>query len=422
MKKPPTTAVKGLLRHSAKTSSSTNEPRTLYMERMLRKLVESFDAPPPLSHKEQGDLAGRLRSSMKESLSEKSTEKPIQSHFQGLFAGLDVITSSKADALLDSTDSTRCSVINECKQQKEVFSILDSLYYHGKLSRPVASAVLKNRAVTDVDHITQLVNSGGNLIKWSGLDKHVFRLQTANKYWSLKKPEKARELTADCLGTVWIPALIDGELDNTAIRGLSRAILALGGRELLLRHIGGWTADTFEYTESNVVAKTLIPLWTSFAQAEDFELASKVINVSKQITGKDTSKRDSSSLFVNFVSILHQHASENEPFRRLLSELKVYKLAVTPIDTKKDLDTAVLNKILDFTSQLQERGYRTIVHQAVKEIDYAIDRLLLVVDSYQTISMALAVQKVKVLKGRLGNPDHSKVPANNHDHSLCHIP
>lgn len=421
MKKPPATA-KGLLRQASKAASPANEPRPLYMERMLRKLVESFDAPPPMSYKEQGDLAGRLRSSMKESLSEKSTEKPIQTHFQGLFAGLDAITSAKADALLTSTDSTRCSVINQCKQQKEVFTILDSLYYHGKLSRSVASTVLKHRAVCDVDRITQLVNSGGNLIKWSGLDKHVFRLQTANKYWSLNKPEKARELTTDCLDIIWIPALIDGELDNTAIRGLSRAILALGGRELLLTHINKWTAETFEHADSNTVAKTLVPLWTSFAQAEDFELAGKVISVSRAITGRDVAKRDSSSLLVNFLSILHEHALENEPFKQLLLDLKVYKLAVTAIDTKKDLDTAVLNKILDFTAQIQERGYRTIVQQAVKEIDCSIDYLLLVVDSYQTISMALAVQKVKVLKGRLGNPNNSKEHANNHDHNLCHVP
>ncbi|KAA8898569.1 hypothetical protein TRICI_006524 [Trichomonascus ciferrii] len=389
---------------------------------MLRKLVEPFDAPPPLSHKEQGDLAGRLQSSMKERLFETSTEKPIQTHFQGLFAGLDAITSSKADSLLDCTDATRCSVINECVEQKDVFTILDTLYYHGKLSRPVASAILKSRAVTDVEHITQLVNSGGNLIKWSGLDKHVFRLQTANKYWSLKKPEKARELTTDCLDTIWIPALIDGELDSAATRGLGRAILALGGRELLTAHISRWTVEIFKYSNSNVVAKTLIPLWTSFAQAEDFELAAKVIKVAKQINTEHVSKKDSSSLFVNFLFILHEHALEDELFRRLLSDLKVYKLAVTPIDTKKDLDTTVLNKILDFTAQIQERGYPTVVKQAVKDIDHSIEHLLLVVDSYQTISMALAVQKVKVLKGRLGVPETSKEPVNNHDTSFCHIP
>lgn len=419
MTKPTPSAVQGLIRQAGNKAPSAATSKSLYMERMLQKLVEPLDAPPPMTFKEQGDLAGKLRNTMKEDLSQK-TEKPIQSHFRGLFAGLDAITSTDQAStnLLHCTDTKRNKVINQCQGEPEVLTILDHLYYHGKLSRPVASAILKHKSVTDIEHINELVNSGGNLIKWSGQDKYVFKLQTANKYWYLKQADKARELVTDCLEATWIPVLIKGELDPNAVRGLSRAIIALGGREKLLQEIGKWsTGQLPDDGSQGIVTKTLIPFWASFMQAEDFELTKKAIDVSHNILDRSNVHSNTfMKVFIECLAVLSEAASESSSLKRyLLGELKVYKLGISPIDTEKHLDTSVLNHVLDVATKMEEAGYHTVTDSVLKEINGSIENLLKVVDSYQTISMALAVQKLKVLNSRAScHTENASAPSFQH--------
>lgn len=368
----------------------------------FQKLVEPYDAPPPPTYGEQGDLLNIIKGAFGEQLEHNSSVKPVNQHFEGLFTGLGVLTE-KTNTLLSLNENQLLSKISKCKDENTLLKMFDELYYHGKLSYSVALAILRHKSVNNIDKLCQEIAYGGSLTKWDNYQRHAFKLHAANKYFSLKQPAKAKEIIIDRFENEWVPVLKKLELDSKSFVGLGRALLALNGRDLLLSEISKWNKDTFQKNNDLVSSNLLIPLWTACIQVKDYKAAFEIIKVAKQLQAEHAL---TPTLFIHYLFALHNNFDTALTTYLKTTQQQLDRLLVSlPIDTEKQLDAPFILRMLDFTSLLQKQGFNAIVEAQVELFDCVLENVLSESCHNDMISLALATQKLKVLHSFIENPE-----------------
>jgi hypothetical protein len=327
----------------------------------VHRLVESLSPPSPLSKRDEDDLVGVLRDVLDSKMMNKSSNKPIRNHFRDLFNGLQRLTDSKTQSLVDLPDHSKIRSINKLASENEVLAAFDDLYYHGELSRKVASTILRHRSVENVDHIVKLVLGGGTgLHRWSAVDKYTLRLQLANKYWALDRREKSAALTIDCFETIWAQVLTTRVLDAFALAGLVRAVLAFKRQDLFLSLFNSWDESTFSLQDnspSEVLSSLFIPLCKAAAVAGNYELAASAINCGIRCTRCEQMEEP----VVLFAVVLDILLRESSPESLII--LKSLDLQSLQLPTSDQSAVNAVGHLIDLSSSLAAAGHERLVHQ-----------------------------------------------------------
>lgn len=394
-------AAKGVLR----------APYLSTLEQNLHRIIEPINPPsasaPSDSNKGHVNLVQMIENSFGSHFHERLShaKSPVKSHFQGLFDGLDTITSvSDASNVLELSEGNRIKVIQGAHREEELIDIFNKLYYHGKLSRMIAEAIIKhpNCSRQNVEKIIRLVLSGGKLVHWPVHHEYIFRLHAANICWIRKKiPEQARALIIDCYDTVWRPALNSELLDSRVYQGLYKALIALGGKELLRNDL----MDMKDVANNQLIGKLFIPLWQTSIQIRDYDFSKDMISIASELY--QINDPDSIVLFIQSMSIFYSMINDNQVLRELDST-KLSEIVSIPIDTGRQLDTGLLNRLLDFCLYLETKSLGEITAKIVRNLNGTLDQFLESSQDKDKISMALVVQKLHILQ------KHSKLEVTTH--------
>lgn len=342
---------KGIKLASSKSGSRTGAGET-----------EKWQIPAPLT-REESNLAGMLNKYLESELEKNSSKSPVTDHFLDLFTGLNIISSSptsKHGRLHDLNDLEKISFLSKCLDSQELKEVFDELYYHGRLSRAVASCILKNKAFKDIEHVSQLINGRGNLLGWTIGNCFTFQLQIANKYFMLGEYEKAKSQVIDGFEGSWVPVVESGLISNGVLQGLTKAVLLFKREDLLVSMVKRWNKG------DEKVLKRMLAVWIE-ARKQNAE------NVVVQVV--ETGLNLSQANFDEYHCLLFKsldHLGDNTDYQLLLGD-------------------GVLVKLADLACSTQSRP----LYELLKEY---LDGLILKSDYSETLSTALAFQKLESFK------------------------
>ncbi|CAN6630463.1 hypothetical protein TRVA0_012S02652 [Trichomonascus vanleenenianus] len=346
-------------------------------EEGLQKLVEPFDAPPPPGIAEQTSLMKMLKCAYGDNLPQ-SSHRPIETHFQGLFEGLETLKHTPPP-LLNMPEPQKLAHIHNISSNSELLNVFNTLYYHGMLTRAVASAIISSKKLAsaeDIDHIYRLVFSGGSLIHWSPSDKYVVLLQVANRLWRADRG-KAGEIL---LQTDWKPALQNKLLESRAVAGIGRAWLSLGASgEAKIR-------EFFMKPDKSLTRSLYIPLWTACIQMGHHDLGRQLAGVAED------------NLFIQFVKAAYARY-DTIKFHPDIVKLPYYENAEQVI------------YLLDYVKDHFDRDFAI---EIVRLVEPLVNSKFGSPDDSE-ISWALAMQKLKVLQKRADMESPSSIRLDDHD-------
>lgn len=266
---------------------STKLGFTNALERKIQELERRITSSSELES-DGKELSRMLNGILDSQMSKgKSSVKPVESHFQQLFDGLSTLSSIEkpTSSLLRCDEEERVSRIGrDITSQEALLAAFDELYYHGQLSRHVASTIVRQPALTDVSRIVKLILSGGTgLFKWSLSDKLLFRLHLAHKLLTLKKKEQAKLLVVDSFESLWIPSIQAQTVSPSVVQNLGRALIAFNRSDLVV----ALTLNQFQVNQRDGRANSAkiysqltsvcLPLWQAATQMKRHELAKQII-------------------------------------------------------------------------------------------------------------------------------------------------
>lgn len=272
---------KGINLAKKSTTPSTTEKWAGFAARFTAPFSESEMPPPPLT-REESNLAGQLNKYLKSELEKNSSVSPVTDHFLDLFTGLNIISTTKPNeksSMLGLTEKQKIAFLSKCDDSAALTHALDELYYHSRLSRVLASTILKNPAYTEVDHMYQLIFGRGNLLGWTVASCYTFKLQVANKCWVMGERDKARAQVVDGFASTWVPVVESGLLSNGVLMGLVKAVLLFKRADLLSAMVGRWSAAGQE----QVVARVL-PIWVECHKQREFAVCDELISAGLALT------------------------------------------------------------------------------------------------------------------------------------------
>ncbi|KAF5104769.1 hypothetical protein DV451_000360 [Geotrichum candidum] len=274
---------------AASTSSAQQESRPVAKWNALAR------EPPsdiPLT-KEEVSLTRLLNTFLKTELEQNSVMSPVTDHFLDLFTGLNIIDAtgkppsgaarSGAPRIIELSDKQLAEFLNTCKSDVALTQALDELYYHSRLTRPLASVILRNPAfTTGVPHMHHLALARHAPVGWTVSGLFTFKLQLANKYWVLGCKDRAQSLIMPEFEALWLPAVRDQTvLAYGTVWALAKALF-LFGRADLVRKLFPITAESTNSTSSSssepakLKLATGLPFWVEAHKHSDLELCAQI--------------------------------------------------------------------------------------------------------------------------------------------------
>jgi hypothetical protein len=244
--------------------------------------------------KEEVSLTRLLNSFLKTELEQNSIMSPVTDHFLDLFTGLNIIDAtgkpptganrSGAPRITELSDKQLAEFLNTCKSDVALTQALDELYYHSRLTRPLASVILRNPAfTTGVPHMHHLVLARHAPVGWTVSGLFTFKLQLANKYWVLGCNDRAQSLIVPEFEALWLPGVRDQTvLAYGTVWALAKALF-LFDRADLVRKLFPITVESINNSSnssSNEPAKlklaTGLPFWVEAHKHSDLELCAQI--------------------------------------------------------------------------------------------------------------------------------------------------
>lgn len=237
------------------------KPAADRLSRFTASFNEPAMPPPPLTP-EESKIARQLSLYLKNELEKSSSKSPVTDHFLDLFTGLNIISASeasqKASSVIGLPEKQKIVVLSQTTDAAQLLGALNELYYRSRLSHAVASAILKNQAFKDVDHMHRLIFGRGNVLNWTRASYYIFKLQLANKYWVMGEKDKAKQQIVDGFESEWAPVVETGELSRGVLMGLAKALLLFQRPDLIETLVHKWTTSTTKATTA-FMAQQLMP-------------------------------------------------------------------------------------------------------------------------------------------------------------------
>lgn len=295
-----TTATSTTATGATSTSSQGKPEKLTGFARFTAPFTSDTDAPPPAVPltREESNLAGQLNRYLQSELEKNSSTLPVTDHFLDLFTGLNIISntgppdkrSSSSSGLLGMTEKQKLAAIANCTDGPQLTHMLDELYYHSRLSRPLASAILKNASfrAADVDHLARLIFGRGNLLGWTVANCYTFKLQIANKYWVLGDRAKAKLQVVDGFEATWVPVLEEGSLPPGVLMGLVKAVLLFERPDLIEAVLAKWAVQDQAQTATPAAvvdrAPVLLLIWIASHKQAAYSLCEQVVETGLALT------------------------------------------------------------------------------------------------------------------------------------------
>lgn len=268
---------------------SQQEPRSAVKWNALAR------EPPdiPLT-KEEVSLTRLLNKFLKTELEQNSVMSPVTDHFLDLFTGLNIIdasgkpraaaNSSTSPRITELTDKKLAEFLAACKSDTALTQALDELYYHSRLTRSLASTILRNPVfTTGVPHMHHLILARHAPVGWTVSGLFTFKLQLANKYWVLGSKNRAQALIVPEFDALWLPAVRDQTvLAYGTVWALAKALFLFDRVDLVRKlfplntNSPNNSSNCSLYKLESLKLTTGLPFWVEAHKHSDLELCTQI--------------------------------------------------------------------------------------------------------------------------------------------------
>lgn len=406
------------------SNNSSNTDKWQGFAKFTETLSETSPPAIPLT-REESKLAGMLNKYLQNELEKNSSKSPVTDHFLDLFTGLNIISTTQdgpyskngtvRPSLHGLNDKQKIAFINTCTEEAPLKQALDELYYHGRLSRAVASAILKNRAYRDVDHMYQLVFGRGNLLGWTVGSCYTFRLQVANKYWVIGEYDKAKMQVVESFSTSWAPVIEGGLISNGVLQGLAKAVLLFKRPDLLMDMVRGrktqspntsnMTAGVDDVARNNVLRR-LMPVWVECHKQQAYDICDQVVD-----TGVYLSKLQADEFYEMIFYCLDALRDGSIGRNTTANDAEFHKLLIN------HTDGALLVKLADMACESKSRKLYVLLKGYLDGLIGSTSGTRRTVHS-ETLSTALALQKLQSFEQQQSQHSQPQQGGNSKENTL----